>query len=91
MAFVYILTNKTNKVLYIGVTNNLTRRIYEHQEKIQDGFSKEYNLCKLVYCESCMDMADAIRREKQLKRWHRAWKRNLITQQNPHWENLLPS
>ena len=89
MAFVYILTNKTNQVLYIGVTNNLTRRFYEHQTKQTEGFSSKYNLCKLVYCESCPNILDAIRREKQLKAWRREWKRNLITEFNPHWKDLL--
>lgn len=91
MPFVYILTNKTNQVLYVGVTNNLTRRLYEHQQKVQEGFSKQYNLCKLVYCENCTSMMDAIRREKQLKRWHRNWKRNLITKHNSTWKDLLAS
>jgi len=90
MAFVYILTNRSNDVLYIGVTNNVTRRIYEHDAKQIEGFSKRYNLAKLVYCESCPSIVDAIRREKQLKAWRREWKRALITKQNPHWENLLP-
>ena len=88
MAFVYILTNRSNEVLYVGVTNNLVRRIYEHQSKAIDGFSKKYNLTKLVYCEHCSSMLDAIRREKQLKAWRRDWKRALITAQNPHWEDL---
>ena len=89
MAFVYILTNRNNEVLYIGVTNNLTRRIYEHQSKQIEGFSKKYNLTKLVYCESCRSIIDAIRRERQLKAWRREWKRALVTAQNPHWMDLL--
>ena len=91
MPFVYILTNKTNQVLYVGVTNDLTRRLFEYQQKVQDGFSKRYNLCKLVYCEPSDSMVDALRREKQLKRWHRNWKRNLITEHNPTWKDLLAS
>ena len=87
-AFVYILTNRTNDVLYIGVTNNLTRRLYEHRNHLVDGFSKQYNLSKLVFIETSDNMMDAIRREKQLKAWRRAWKRDLITQQNPRWKDL---
>ena len=87
-AFVYILTNQTNDVLYIGVTNNLTRRLYEHKNHLIEGFSKRYNLNKLVFIETSNSMIDAIRREKQLKAWRRSWKRDLITQQNPHWKDL---
>ncbi len=86
--FVYILTNKTNNVLYIGVTNNLTRRIYEHKNKLIDGFTKKYNLNKLVYYETTDNAESAIKREKQLKNWHRDWKINLINQQNPEWQDL---
>ena len=87
-AFVYILTNRTNDVLYIGVTNNLTRRLYEHKNHLIEGFSKRYNLNKLVFIETSNSMIDAIRREKQLKSWRRSWKRDLITQQNPRWKDL---
>ena len=87
-AFVYILTNRTNNVLYIGVTNNLSRRIYEHQTKMLPGFTQKYNLEKLVLAETYNNILDAIRREKQLKAWRRSWKRDLITSQNPHWEDL---
>ncbi|MBR4592116.1 MAG: GIY-YIG nuclease family protein [Elusimicrobiaceae bacterium] len=89
MPFVYILTNRSNEVLYVGVTNNLSRRIYEHHSKYTESFSNKYNLMKLVYCESCRSMLDAIRREKQLKAWRRDWKRALVTAQNPHWKDLL--
>ena len=88
MAFVYILTNQTNDVLYIGVTNNLTRRLYEHKNKVIEGFSKKYNLTKVVYCEQCPRIIDAIRREKQLKAWRREWKKELITSVNPYWKDL---
>lgn len=88
MAFVYILTNSTNEVLYIGVTNNLVRRLYEHKTKEISGFSKKYNLTKLVYCEQCSSIVDAIRREKQLKSWRREWKRALIQVSNPYWQDL---
>jgi putative endonuclease len=84
--FVYIITNN-KKTLYIGVTNNLERRIYEHKNKLIDGFSKRYNLNKLVYFEECGNIESAIRREKQLKNWHREWKINLIESINPNWED----
>jgi putative endonuclease len=86
--YVYILTNKSNKVLYIGVTNNLERRIYEHKNKMVDGFTKKYNLTKLVYLEATSDVQSAIEREKQLKNWHRDWKLNLINSFNPMWKDL---
>ncbi len=86
--FVYILTNKSNKVLYIGVTNDLIRRIFEHKNKLVEGFTKKYNLLKLVYYETTKDIESAIIREKQLKNWHREWKMNLINQFNPGWKDL---
>jgi len=86
--YVYILTNKTNRVLYIGVTNNLQRRIYEHKNKMIDGFSKKYNLTKLIYFEQTPDIYSAISREKQLKKWRRSKKEWLINQLNPNWEDL---
>ena len=86
--FVYILTNKTNKVLYIGVTNNLVRRMYEHKNKLVEGFSMKYNVDKLVYYEVTNDIRSAIEREKQLKNWHRQWKINLINSFNPDWKDL---
>jgi len=85
---VYILTNKTNKVLYIGVTNDLVRRMFEHKNKLVDGFTEKYNLTKLVYYETTTEVESAIQREKQLKNWHRDWKINLITQFNPEWKDL---
>ena len=86
--FVYILTNRFNKVLYIGVTNNLERRMYEHRNKMINGFTKKYNLTKLVYFEETSDIQSAIEREKQLINWHRDWKINLINQFNPDWKDL---
>jgi putative endonuclease len=86
--YVYILTNKSNQVLYIGVTNNLQRRIYEHKKGLIEGFSKRYNLKKLVYYEVAPSIREAIAREKQLKNWHRQWKINLITRSNPQWKDL---
>lgn len=86
--FVYILTNKSNKVLYTGVTNNLERRMFEHKNKMINGFTKKYNLTKLVYLEETSDVRSAIEREKQLKNWHRDWKIKLIADFNPEWKDL---
>jgi len=86
--YVYILTNKSNNVLYIGVTNDLIRRIFEHKNKLVEGFAKKYNLRKLVYYEATDDIESAINREKQLKNWHRDWKINLVDQFNPDWKDL---
>ena len=86
--FVYILTNKTNKVLYIGVTNDLFRRLQEHKQKKILGFTSKYNLNKLVYIEEFEYINDALEREKQLKRWHRDWKINLISEYNKNWCDL---
>ena len=69
--YVYILTNKSNKVIYIGVTNDLERRVFEHKNKLVEGFTKRYNLLKLVFYEVTEDVESAISREKQLKNWHR--------------------
>ena len=88
MAYIYILTNQYHTVLYIGVTNNLVRRVYEHKHCLVEGFSKCYNLHKLVYYEHTPSITVAIQREKQLKRWHRNWKDNLITEFNPSWKDL---
>lgn len=86
--FVYIVTNKSNKVLYIGMTNNLERRMFEHKNKLITGFTKKYNLTKLAYFEETSDVRSAIAREKQLKNWHRDWKIKLITEFNPDWKDL---
>ena len=86
--YVYILTNFNDTTFYIGVTNNLTKRIYEHKNKLMKGFSDKYNLKKLVYFEETNDINSAIRREKQLKNWHREWKINLIKSKNPNFEDL---
>jgi putative endonuclease len=86
--YVYILTNKTNNVLYIGVTNNLERRIFEHKNKLVEGFTKKYNLNKLVYYEMTSDIHSAIEREKRLKNWRRDWKINLVNSSNPVWADL---
>ena len=86
--YVYIITNKRNTVLYVGVTNDLKRRMYEHKNKLIEGFSKKYNLSKLVYFEQTNDIYTAINREKQLKKWRREKKEWLINQMNPQWDDL---
>ena len=86
--FVYILTNKYNKVLYTGVTNNIKRRIYEHKNKLVKGFTSKYNLNKLVYFEETNDIRSAIVREKQIKGWLRKKKIELIDRENPTWNDL---
>ncbi|MBO4920372.1 MAG: GIY-YIG nuclease family protein [Lachnospiraceae bacterium] len=86
--YVYIITNWNNKVLYIGVTNNIARRIYEHKNKLIDGFTKKYNVYKLVYLEEMNDVKAAISREKQLKGWKKDKKILLIESINPKWEEL---
>ncbi len=85
---VYILTNKINTVFYIGVTGNLPNRIYQHKNKLLDGFTKKYNINKLVYFEQTEDVNSALRREKQLKNWRREWKIELINKNNPKWKDL---
>ncbi len=86
--YVYILTNKTNSVLYIGVTNDLSRRLAQHQESGENHFSARYNTRKLVYFEPFAGVENAISREKQLKRWTREKKNLLIQSKNPNWEDL---
>ena len=85
---VYILTNYTNTTLYIGVTSNLKKRIWQHKNKIVDGFTEKYNVNKLVYYEITDSVDSALNREKQLKRWHRDWKINLIKEKNPDFKDL---
>ncbi|MBI5414789.1 GIY-YIG nuclease family protein [Candidatus Peregrinibacteria bacterium] len=86
--YTYITTNAARTVLYIGVTSNIEYRMYEHKKKVNKGFTEKYNVSKLVYYEEFEYVDDAIFREKQLKRWHREWKENLIRTQNPHWRDL---
>lgn len=86
--YVYIITNKHNTTFYIGITNNLIRRIYEHKQGLIEGFSKKYLLKKLVYYEEYNDSTAAISREKQLKNWHREWKLNLIKKENFNFDDL---
>lgn len=83
--YVYILASKYKGTLYIGVTSNLLKRIYEHKHKLIAGFTADYNVDKLVYFESTIDIRSAIAREKQLKKWKREWKINLIEKDNPYW------
>lgn len=86
--YVYIMTNKTNSTFYIGVTNDIIRRVFEHKNNLIDGFTKKYSVHKLVYVEQYDFLTDAIAREKQLKNWHRDWKINLIMKENPNFNDL---
>ena len=88
MYYVYILTNRDDKVMYIGVTNNLQRRLYEHRNHLVDGFTKRYTVHKLVYYEHTSDVYSALEREKQLKGWTRAKKNALVVTMNPEWKDL---
>ncbi|MBL7995740.1 GIY-YIG nuclease family protein [bacterium] len=86
--YVYIVTSKRNGTLYAGVTNNLVRRISEHKNKINEGFTKKYNVDRLVYYEEFPNIIDAIQREKRIKKWKRQWKIELIEKLNPQWIDL---
>ena len=86
--YVYIMTNKINTVLYIGVTSDLIKRVYEHKNKLVKGFTKKYNTDKLIYFEVAEETMSAITREKQLKKWNRKWKERIINEQNPGWKDL---
>jgi putative endonuclease len=86
--YVYILASKKNGTLYIGITNDLIRRVYEHKNMIIKGFTSKYNVHQLVYYEQTSDIQSAILREKQLKKWKRKWKLNLIEKMNPQWKDL---
>ena len=88
---VYILASKIGGTLYIGVTNDLVRRVYEHREKLAESFTKKYQVARLVYFEQLDDIESAIRREKRLKKWNRAWKIRLIEENNPNWDDLYPN
>jgi putative endonuclease len=88
MYFVYILTNKRHTVLYTGFTNDLERRVYEHKHAVYVGFTSKYKCNKLVYFEDWVDIQDAVYREKQLKKYRRKWKENLISSMNPQWRDL---
>ncbi len=86
--YIYLLTNWNNKVMYVGMTNNLERRVYEHKQKLIKGFTSKYNIHKLVYFEQFSNAQDAIAREKQIKKWRREKKNNLVMTLNPEWKDL---
>jgi len=85
---VYIATNRRNGALYVGVTSDLPRRMWQHKHKTVDGFTAKHGVNKLVYYESCESAESAIRREKQLKKWSRRWKLRIIEEMNPDWRDL---
>ncbi|MGH9437312.1 MAG: GIY-YIG nuclease family protein [Terriglobia bacterium] len=86
--YVYILSNKPNGTLYIGMTNHIARRAWEHKRSLVEGFTKRYSVHRLVYCEPFVRPRDAIQREKRLKKWNRQWKIQLIESVNPDWKDL---
>jgi len=88
--FVYILASQKNGTLYIGVTSNLPKRIWEHKSGQVPGFTKRYGVKDIVYFETYSDPGSAITREKRLKKWERAWKLRLIEEKNPEWKDLYP-
>jgi putative endonuclease len=88
--YVYILASRIGGALYIGVTNDLIRRVAEHRLKLVEGFTKKYEIARLVYFEQFDDIENAIKREKRLKKWPRAWKISLIEKDNPNWIDLYP-
>jgi putative endonuclease len=87
-SYVYILASEPYGVLYIGVTSNLIKRVWEHRESVVDGFSKRYGVKQLVWFEIHTEILHAITREKQIKKWNRDWKVNLIQESNPDWRDL---
>jgi len=89
--YVYILASKRNGTLYIGVTRDLSKRVYEHKQGLVEGFTKKYNVHRLVYFETTGDINEAIHREKCLKKWNRSWKIRLIEENNPDWKDLYAS
>jgi len=86
--YVYLLTNWNDQVIYVGVTNNLERRLYEHKHKLVQGFTAKYNVNKLVYFEETPDVNAALHREKEIKKWRREKKNDLVTSMNPEWQDL---
>jgi putative endonuclease len=86
--YIYILASKRNGTLYVGVTNDIIKRVWQHKNDLADGFTKKYQVHKLVYFEQTTDIESAIKREKQLKKWRRKWKLDLIEKQNPEWKDL---
>jgi len=89
--YVYLLASKRNGTLYIGVTNDLARRVWEHKNNIIEGFTQKYNVHKLIYYEIAADVDIAITREKQMKKWRWQWKIELIEKSNPEWKDLYYS
>jgi len=90
MGYVYILASKRNGTLYVGVTSNLCNRTWQHKEKLIEGFTKDYDVSRLVYYEYHRTMKESIARETNIKRWNRAWKIRLIEKNNPDWKDLFP-
>jgi putative endonuclease len=90
MFYVYLMASRKQGTLYLGVTNNLIRRVYEHKSKVTKGFTAQYDVNHLVWFESYDDPTNAITREKELKKWRRAWKIKLIETGNPDWKDLYP-
>jgi putative endonuclease len=88
MYWVYMLASRKHGTIYVGVTNDLIRRVYQHKNKLIKGFTKEYAVTRLVWFETHDDITAAIMREKELKKWRREWKINLIERDNPHWDDL---
>ncbi len=86
--YVYILASKQNGTLYVGITNDIIKRVFQHKHNEVEGFTKKYKIHRLVWYESCMDVREAIAREKQLKKWNRKWKLALIEKSNPQWRDL---
>lgn len=86
--WVYILASSRNGTLYTGVTNDIIRRVYEHKQKLNKGFTRKYSIGRLVYIQEFNDVREAIYREKCIKKWNRAWKLKLIEEYNPEWKDL---
>ncbi|MCX6723645.1 MAG: GIY-YIG nuclease family protein [Candidatus Staskawiczbacteria bacterium] len=86
--YIYIMASERNGTLYVGFTSDLKRRIFEHKNNLVDGFTKKYNVHNLVYYKETSDVKSAIGREKQLKKWNRKWKLELIEKENPNWKDL---
>jgi putative endonuclease len=91
MYYVYILASKRNGTLYVGVTNDLKRRVYEHKQKIIKSFTEKYNVTDLVWYDSTESVESAILREKRIKKWNRNWKIRMIEEKNPEWKDLYGS
>jgi putative endonuclease len=90
MFYVHLLASRKQGTLYVGVTKDLIRRTYQHKEKLLPGFTSQYDIRRLVWFETYDDPVNAIQREKQIKKWRRAWKIGLIEKENPDWKDLYP-